>query len=421
MPQMPAIAVRAEPPAPLRRGACPTLREPMPTGDGLLARFRPIDAALTPAALIAIAQAAGAHGNGLIEITARGSLQVRGLTAGTATPLARAIKAAVAVEEGVPVETPPLAGRDPAERVDPRPFAAALRRTIGDAGLAGRLSPKVTVIVDGSRALAALAADIRVEAADDGWCVDADRPLNEAAAIAVVLGKLEAIAARGLLARARAPVSAASVPAPIGTLQLADGTHALGLALPFGSIESPTLAALAEAAAESGGREVRLAPRRGFHVVGLTAEAVVQLRQRATSLGFVADPADPRLAIAACAGRDGCASGLIATRPLAARLAQAAPALLDGSFTLHVSGCAKGCAHPRPAALALVGQSDGTCGLVVAGPASAEPTAILPAEAMPAGFLTLERLYRAREHAQESAAEWFARLGPEGVAAALRG
>ncbi|MFC0012911.1 precorrin-3B synthase [Devosia nitrariae] len=421
MPQTPATAVRAEPPAPSRRGACPTLREPMPTGDGLLARFRPIDSTLTPAALTAVARAAEAYGNGLIEITARGSLQVRGLTAATAAPLARAIRAAVAVEEGVPIETAPLAGLDPAERADPRPLAAALRRAIANAGLAERLSPKVTVIVDGGMILASLAADIRVEAAEGGWRIDAGEALGEAAAIAATLGKLDAIAARGPLARARRPAPAASIPAPIGTLELADGTHALGLALPFGSIEAPALAAFAEAAGNAGAREVRLAPRRGFYVVGPGAGAVTRLRQRADALGFVADPADPRLAIAACAGRDGCASGGIATRALAARLAQAAPSFLDGSIALHVSGCAKGCAHPRPASLVLVGQPDGTCGLVFAGSASAEPAAVFPAGAIPAGFLMLERLYRAREHAQESAAEWLVRLGPEGIAAALRG
>lgn len=421
MPQTPAIAVRAEPPAPSRRGVCPTLREPMLTGDGLLARFRPIDGALTPAALTAVANAAKAYGNGLIEITARGSLQVRGLTEGTAAPLAHAVKVAVAIEEGVPVETPPLAGLGPAERVDPRPLAAALRRAIAGAGLPGRLSPKVTVIVDGSMTLAGLAADIRVQAAEGGWQVDRGEPLGEAAAIATVLGKLDAIAARGPLARAATPAPVASVPAPIGTLQLTDGTHALGLALPFGSIEAPALITLAEAAGEAGAREVRLAPRRGLYVVGLDADAVTRLRQRAMALGFVADPADPRLALAACAGRDGCASGRIVTRALAARLAQVAPSFLDGSITLHVSGCAKGCAHPRPASLALVGQPDGTCGLVLAGSASAQPAAVLPAEAIPTGFLALERLFRAREHAQESAAEWLARLGPEGVAAALRG
>ncbi|MNY45421.1 Nicotinate dehydrogenase subunit A [compost metagenome] len=45
------------------------------------------------------------------------------------------------------VETPPLAGSDPYEVLDPRPLARAIRD--GSAALAPRLGPKVTVIVDG--------------------------------------------------------------------------------------------------------------------------------------------------------------------------------------------------------------------------------------------------------------------------------
>jgi precorrin-3B synthase len=474
VPQASAIAVRAEPPAASRRGACPTLREPMPTGDGLLARFRPIDGTLSLPALAAVARAAEAHGNGLFEITQRGSLQVRGLSSETSAALARDIIAAVDVETGVPVETPPLAGLD--DHTDPRPFAAALRRAIFEAGLPmrqvptelaapsppsplrggteggggsavhrwtptpdpspqgggepnaprssttkpGRLSPKVTVIVESGASLAGLAADIRVEATGGGWRIDGGDPLGETAAIAAVLGKLEAIAARGPLPRGRVAAPTGRVPTPAGPLRLADGAYALGLALPFGSIDASALAALAEAAGETDVREVRLAPRRGLYLVGLAVEAIAPLRQRAETLGFVADPADPRLAIAACAGRDGCASGRIATRTLAGELAHVAPDLLDGSVTLHVSGCGKGCAHPRAAELTLVGLPNGACGVVLAGPAAAGPAVILPPDAVPAGFAALARLYRAREHAQESAAEWLARLGPEGIAAVLR-
>ena len=44
--------------AAMRRGACPTLGRPMPTGDGLLARLRPEDCRLTMAQLRAVARAA---------------------------------------------------------------------------------------------------------------------------------------------------------------------------------------------------------------------------------------------------------------------------------------------------------------------------------------------------------------------------
>jgi precorrin-3B synthase len=42
---------------------------------------------------------------------------------------------------------------------------------------------------------------------------------------------------------------------------------------------------------------------------------------------------------------------------LAARIAERLP---QGSFALHISGCSKGCAHPRPAPLTIMGTDRGT-------------------------------------------------------------
>lgn len=65
----------------LRRGWCPSTLRPMETGDGWLVRLHPPGARLTPAQLRRIAALAVEHGNGLIEISARANLQLRGVTA----------------------------------------------------------------------------------------------------------------------------------------------------------------------------------------------------------------------------------------------------------------------------------------------------------------------------------------------------
>jgi precorrin-3B synthase len=62
---------------------------------------------------------------------------------------------------------------------------------------------------------------------------------------------------------------------------------------------------------------------------------------------------------------------LIASRALAAELARHLPISGDG-IALHVSGCAKGCAHPRPAPFTIVGAEQG-CGIVRDGSARDEP------------------------------------------------
>ena len=64
----------------------------MLTGDGWLVRLTPASG-LTPAQLAGLARAAARLGNGLIEVTARGSLQMRGLTPASAAALAAAVAA----------------------------------------------------------------------------------------------------------------------------------------------------------------------------------------------------------------------------------------------------------------------------------------------------------------------------------------
>ena len=71
-----------------RRGACPGLSAPMPTGDGLLVRLLPIGT-IPLAAFAHLCAAARRYGNGIVEVTGRGSIQVRGLNAASAPTLRR--------------------------------------------------------------------------------------------------------------------------------------------------------------------------------------------------------------------------------------------------------------------------------------------------------------------------------------------
>ena len=86
--------------APSRRGACPGLSVPMATGDGLLVRFLPAGRVALDA-FVALCAAARAHGNGTMEVTGRGSLQVRGLTARSAAAFAQAVGALEIAADGI--------------------------------------------------------------------------------------------------------------------------------------------------------------------------------------------------------------------------------------------------------------------------------------------------------------------------------
>jgi precorrin-3B synthase len=202
--------------APMRRGACPSLSQPMRTGDGLLVRLRPLEGGLSPRQLGRLADAAGRFGNGVLEVTLRGNLQIRGLTTESAVRLADAVEAiGIAVARGIAVETGPLAGLDAREIADPRPLVLAIREAIDEAGLASRLGPKVSVVVDGGGALPMddVAADVRLAARRAGeWRISAGGAAREARPLGVVAEKdaanavlslLEVIAAKGLHARGR--------------------------------------------------------------------------------------------------------------------------------------------------------------------------------------------------------------------------
>jgi len=369
------------------RGACPSVAAPMPTGDGLLARLGG-GPHWTPAAMMRLADAAAAHGNGRVEVTARGSVQVRGLRPGTVAAFAAA---AEGLDGGATVAVGPLAGADPAS-VDPRGAAAAVA-----AGL-GEVAPKLLVIVDGGGAihLDALSADIRLEAEGGAWRValagDAagatplgmtDDPAEAARRALALLGRRRA---REALAGGVAPFLGAlagllrpAPPRPARPAAEAVGVHdlggavALGVAPAFGGTEAATLAALARAAEVAGATGLRPAPGRALVATGLRDAA--PLRGAAAALGLVVDPADPRRRVAACAGAPGCASALLATRPLAAALAAG---LAPGTgIAVHVSGCAKGCAHPGRAPITLVGGAGGI-GLLRGGAARDVPGAWLP-------------------------------------------
>ena len=62
------------------KGWCPDAWRPMMAGDGLLVRVKPRLGRLTRAQALGLCDAAMAHGNGLIDLTRRANLQIRGVS-----------------------------------------------------------------------------------------------------------------------------------------------------------------------------------------------------------------------------------------------------------------------------------------------------------------------------------------------------
>jgi precorrin-3B synthase len=442
--------------APFRRGTCPALSAPMPTGDGLLIRLSPTGT-IALDALAGLCAAARSHGNGIVEVTTRGSIQVRGLTATSAPAFARAV-ATLGIDGNVhvPVITDPLAGLAADAALDADALAAALRDALAATAWVAGLDPKVSVAIDAGATLHldAMVADVRLRAelGHDGPHLHI--ALGGDATTAVAIGRvapehaieaamrlLAAIAARGQDARARdivrgegmgalraaaadlltdAPPSPARTAAePIGTHPLVGGLVASGLGLAFGHTDASALGQLIDAAKIAGARGVRATPGRALLIVGLAPAMAPAVGAAAERLGFIVRPADPRRHIAACSGMPLCASARAPTRTLAPAIATAATSLLDGSLTVHLSGCAKGCAHARAAALTLVGEPGGY-GVAVNGSACDRPVGAVAADALPSCLARLAREVERACRPDERAADTLSRLGAARIVAILQ-
>jgi precorrin-3B synthase len=429
----------------LRRGTCPGLSQPMATGDGLLVRLTPTGTTISCEAFSALCTAARNCGNGVIEITSRGSIQIRGLTDASVKRFAAAIAAIeVAFCEGPPVLSNSLAGLDPDEALDITAIAADLRRVIAAASFAADIGPKVSIAIDGGGALHldAVTADVRLRAQASGAYLhvavagdaEAATPIGTVATehgVEAVMRILRVMAAGGPAARARDIVAtngAATfsrlisdilvdlprpprqpVADPFSTHALRDGRMAIGLGLAFGHAHSTALEKLARAAMDSGAAGLRTAPGHALLVVGVTRDGAGRLADIAERLGFIVRAEDPRRQVVACAGAPICAAAEIPTRALAPGIAAKSAIAGTGAPMVHVSGCAKGCACPRSMPLTVVG-IEGRCGVVVNGSARDQPLMMLMPEALPSALSRLADAVRHLRVGDEGAAEVLSRL-----------
>jgi precorrin-3B synthase len=347
--------------------------------------------------------------------------------------------------DGIAILTDPLAGLEPEHATQSHRLAGASRERLAAASFTTLLGPKVSVVIDGGSTLHldAIRADIRLRACSGlaGWHVglggDAATatPIGAVApanAVEIVVRLLETMAQYGSQARARDLVhlqgpgafqaaiadllidAAGPLPRPqsdpIGLHPLRDGRAALGVGLAFGHTDADALDRVIEAARRAGARGLRTAPGRALLVIGLAADTSTALAAHAERLGFITRPDDPRRNVVACAGAPICASAEIPARALGPLIGSAAACLLDGSLTIHLSGCPKGCAHPGRSGLTIVGSQNG-CGLVVDRSAREHPDATIAAAALPAGLGRIASEVARVKRPGETSADTLARLG----------
>ncbi|MET0363516.1 MAG: cobalamin biosynthesis protein CobG [Sphingobium sp.] len=323
-------------------------------GDGLLVRVRPALARITREQAFGLCDAAMAFGNGAIDLTNRAGLQIRGVSDGGLTGLMERLVALGLIASDPAVEARPAilvapdwTPGDATHRVALQLMArlAEFPELPGKAGFAVDLSE--------APVLKASPADFRVERSEAGSIiVRADgRDRGVTVAEGAVVDTLLALAhwfvdsgggAAGRMARHRMELppllSGSDAPAAARSLPMVD--HPLGgvLGAPFGRMEARRLADFLTGIDTPA---LRITPWRRIIVEGVWPTLAD---------GMATDPDDAAMHADACVGAPSCPQATVETRTLALGLARH----VGGS--LHVSGCAKGCARPSPADVVLTGR-----------------------------------------------------------------
>ena len=347
------------------RGWCPSALRPMLSGDGLVVRVRPRRGRLSSAQAAGVAELSARHGNGLLDLTGRANLQIRGVREEGNEALIDGLDRLGLVDGELQSEI--------RRNVLVAPFwtdgdataslAAELEQALAACAL--RLPEKFGFAIDSGaqRVLSQAPADIRIERSIDGdLIVRADGAEHgcrvareDAIGTALLLAEWFVVSGgaaegRGRMGNhvaggARPPDDLAGSTTPAASAAparpgLCDTGALVGFA--FGQMRSETLGYLSTLTPC-----LRMTPWRMILLEGL--------RGMPEREGLVTRADDPLLRVIACTGAPACPDARIETRALAAALAPH----LDADTRLHVSGCAKGCAHRGPCALTLVGTAAG--------------------------------------------------------------
>ncbi|MGD1282729.1 precorrin-3B synthase [Mycobacterium seoulense] len=340
--------------------ACPGALQVHRAADGALARIRLPGGTLTAAQLAALSRVASEYGSATLELTARGNVQVRGITDVTAAAAAIADAGLLpsATHERVRnIVGSPLSGRAGGV-ADVRPWVAELDAAICAEPSLVELGGRFWFGFDDGRGdVAGLCADVGVHALpegsalllagrDTGVRLSADEVVETLLIIATRFAATRETAWRinelddiaGLLPGAElgaTPFDAVTRP-PVGWINQDDGRVALGAAVPLGVLPARVAEYLAAIEAP-----LVITPWRSVLVCDLSEEVADVVLRVLAPLGLVFDENSPWLDVSACTGSPGCAHSLADVRADAARALDA-----DPGVHRHFVGCERACGSP---------------------------------------------------------------------------
>lgn len=346
---------------------CPGALSLHEAADGRLARIRIPGGFVSGAALSGLADLTNTFGDGRLELTSRGNVQVRAISADDADRVADAVAALGLLpspthERVRNIIASPIAGLDGSGSL--REVVRALDAAIcADPHLA-TLSGRFLFGVDaGGGDVLAERPDVCIVRGKPWRLTIGDTTINAAAATAVDL----AVAAAREFLRATsgqwrirdvagldAAIAAAIgrpgnpivgiAPVPVGVFAQPDGSSTVIVGPHLGRLTAPAAYLLVEHAVG----ELRVTPWRSVVVPGVVdVERLLEAAAR-QALSVRAD--DGWAGVTSCAGKPGCAQALQDVQSDAARAVCGESDLLPGvSGRIHWSGCERRCGHPSGA------------------------------------------------------------------------
>lgn len=389
--------------------ACPGLLRIVQALDGGICRVKLAGGVLSSQQARAIAEAAERCASGVLELTNRSNLQIRGVLPGQQAELIERLLAAglgpsnPAADDVRNLLLSPAAGLDPQALLDTRPLAAALLELLQNTPALHGLSAKFALQLDGGEALA-----IR-EHPHDIWLralpstptrlafglagCPGDRPLGVIDAKQAVplveqllqlflqLAGNEHSRMRQLLSvilphqllqqlQTRLPFAIQAPPtdwqrkpvsprAPMGIYpQQQNALCMVAAASRLGRIDAAQLNALADLAEHYGDASLRLTPWQGLLLPNIPEYSADNLLHALGELGLLIDAQEPLSKLIACTGSAACAKGLSDSKADALRLAERLRAS-TARPQVHLSACTRSCAAAHTAPFTLLASSAG--------------------------------------------------------------
>ncbi|MEV7525314.1 precorrin-3B synthase [Streptomyces sp. NPDC091371] len=400
MPQPPSAASRDEPVIRDRGDACPGALRLHAADDGYLARVRIPGGLLDVRQASVLGLAAERFGDGHLELTSRGNVQLRGLGEECGSGLAQLLDAAGLLpapshERVRNIVATPMAGILSAGRPDVTPWVGELDRLLCASARATALSGRFLFALDDGRGdVAALEPDVTVLGRAHGRALvrlgagagavevaQADAPRAALLAAEYFLDAADAAGTRAWRIAELPPenalderefvrrlgaagVDASRVPAVVWPYAEPPrpwgpglgNTAPLCVLPPLGRLTVAQWRLLVQVADRGGGGGLRVTPWRTVILPRASTRRPINGYARIRDAGLVVAPDDPWQSVTACTGKPGCAKSLADVRADARALVGESA----GGLPVHWSGCARRCGHPRGAAwVDLVATVDG--------------------------------------------------------------